>query len=94
MTRITREELLKIAEMSKLYLDEKEIEPLKKHIQDILTYAERVREVGQDMEDISNKNINVFREDMIASTDPGPILDLAPEREDDYFVVPRILENK
>lgn len=92
MTIITREELLKIAEMSKLFLDESEVEPLKKQIQGVLTYAERVREVGQDIGDISNKNINVFREDLISSTDPEPIRALAPEREDDYFVVPRILE--
>jgi Asp-tRNA(Asn)/Glu-tRNA(Gln) amidotransferase C subunit len=39
------------------------------------------------------KNVNVFREDVIVQTDPEPILAQAPEREGNYFVVPRILES-
>jgi Asp-tRNA(Asn)/Glu-tRNA(Gln) amidotransferase C subunit len=34
-----------------------------------------------------------MREDAIVPTDPKPILEKAPERIDDFFVVPMILES-
>ncbi|MGE0206575.1 MAG: Asp-tRNA(Asn)/Glu-tRNA(Gln) amidotransferase subunit GatC [Candidatus Babeliales bacterium] len=94
MTKITKQELLKIAQISQLRLDEADIEPLIKQIQDVLTYAERVQEVAEDIQMPSTQNINVLREDMIVTTVAQPLLDLAPEREEDYYVVPKIIENK
>ncbi len=94
MTKITKEELLKIAKISQLHLYKEEIDPLLNQIQEVLTYAERVQEVAGDATPPSNKNVNVLREDVIVRTNPEPILALAPEREEDYFVVPKIIENK
>jgi aspartyl-tRNA(Asn)/glutamyl-tRNA(Gln) amidotransferase subunit C len=94
MTKITKEELLKIAQISQLHLYEHEIEPLVQQIQDVLTYAERVKEVIGDGQEISNKNINILRDDVVFKTDPEPILSRAPEREHNYFVVPKIIESK
>lgn len=94
MTKITKEELLKIAQISQLRLDKDEIAPLIKQVQDVLTYAERVQEVAGDAQIPSNKNVNVLRQDVVVRTDSEPILALAPEREQDYFVVPQIIENK
>ncbi len=94
MIKITKEELLKIAQISQLRLNEDEIEPLIGQIQAVLTYAERVQEVAGDIALPSNKNVNVLREDVIVRTSSQPILEQAPEREEDYFVVPKIIENK
>jgi aspartyl-tRNA(Asn)/glutamyl-tRNA(Gln) amidotransferase subunit C len=94
MTKITKDELLKVAQMSKLRLQEKEIPSLIKQIEDLLTYAERVKEIAKDIELPSNKNVNVMREDVVIATDPEPILARAPEREEDYFVVPKVIESK
>lgn len=94
MTKITKQELLKISQISQLRLYEDEIDPLIKQIQDVLSYAERVQEVIGDAEIPSNKNVNVLRQDVIVRTDSEPILQQAPEREQDYFVVPKIIENK
>ena len=93
MTKMTREEVLKIAQISKLEILEEEIEPIIKHLEAVLSYAERVNEIASDVEVPSDKKINVFREDIVVSTDPEPILSQAPDREDDFFVVPKIIEN-
>ena len=93
MTKVSREELLKIARMSYVDVHEDEIEKLIDQVEDILSYAERVSEVAVDIEEPPIKNVNVFREDVIVETDSEPILAQAPEREGDYFVVPRILES-
>lgn len=92
--KMTKEELLKIAKQSAITLHEDEIESLRNQLETVLTYAARVKEVAQEEQEPSSKNINVFREDVVIRTDYEPILAQAPVREETYFVVPVILENE
>jgi len=85
---------LKIAEISHISLRDDEIEPMIQHLQGVLSYAERVQEIAADIEEPSTKNVNVFREDVVVKTDSEAILCQAPEREENFFVVPAIIENK
>ncbi len=94
MTKITKDELLKIAQISKLRLDEDEIPSLVKQLEELLTYTERVKKVAKEIELPSNNNVNVMREDMVVRTDAKPIIERAPEREEDYFVVPKVIKSK
>ena len=93
MTKISKEEVLKIAQISSLDIHEDEIPALTKQLQSVLSYAERVTEVAADAQEPSVKKVNVFREDVVIKSDPREILDCAPEREQDYFVVPAVLES-
>lgn len=93
MAKISKEEVLKIARLSNIDVHEDEVDSLTKQLADVLSYAERVKEVAADAEEPSNMNVNVFREDVVVKTDPEPVLSQAPEREDNFFVVPKILEN-
>lgn len=92
MAKISREEVLKIAKMSQVGIHEDEIEAYMHQLEQVLSYAERVKEIASEVEEPSNRLVNVFRDDVIDKTDPEPILDQAPVREGDYFVVPVILE--
>lgn len=92
MAKISKEEVLKIARISHITVHDEEIEPLVKHLESVLSYAERVQEIAAQIEEPLTKNINVFREDVIVSSDPNTILQQAPVREEDYFVVPAIIE--
>ncbi len=94
MTKITKEEVLKIAEISHLSLREDEVDSMVQHLQEVLSYAERVQEIAADVQEPSNKNINVFREDVVVKTDPEAILNQAPQQEENFFVVPVIIDNK
>lgn len=93
MAKITKEELLKLARISQLDIPEDEIESLLAQLDSVLSYAERVKEVPFEKDDSSYGLTNVFRQDVPVQTNPESILALAPEREDDFFVVPRILES-
>ncbi len=93
MTKISREEILKIARMSHVDVREDEIQSLTEQLERVLSYAERVSRVAVDVEEPSTKNVNVFREDVVVKKDPAPILAQAPERAGNYFVVPKILES-
>jgi len=92
VAKISREEVLKIAKMSQVGIHEDEIEAYMHQLEQVLSYAERVKEIASEVEEPSNRLVNVFRDDVIDKTDPEPILDQAPVREGDYFVVPVILE--
>lgn len=92
MAKISREDVLKIAKMAQMGVHEDEIDAYVHQLEQVLSYAERVKEIASEVEEPSNRNVNVFRDDVIDKTDPEPILDQAPVREGDYFVVPVILE--
>lgn len=94
MVKVTKEELLKFAHLSRIDVNETEIESLLKQLNDVLNYARRVQNVAQEAQELLHKNNNAWREDEVIKTDPQPLLANAPEHESGYFVVPVILENE
>ena len=92
MTKISKKEVLKIADISRVSIHEDEINEVVQQLEAVLTYAERVQQMSLDIEEPSSKGVNVFREDLVVNVDPEPILAQAPEREEDYFVVPKVLD--
>lgn len=94
MTKISKEEVKRIAQISALELPEHEIEPIMKRLEEVLTYAARVSQVAADTQEPSSKNVNVFRDDVAKQSDREAILERAPEREDNFYVVPSIIEDK
>ncbi len=92
MTKITKQELLKIAQSSAVKLYDNEVDALVKQLDSVLSYAARVKESARDTATHSDKNVNVMREDSVIKMDSERILVQAPEREENYFVVPMILE--
>lgn len=93
MAKITKEELLKIARLSHIAMTEEESQRLVDDIDNVLTYAARVTEIAQASEEPIKKNENVMRKDVIIPTPVDPLLHLAPERIDNYYVVPVIIED-
>jgi aspartyl-tRNA(Asn)/glutamyl-tRNA(Gln) amidotransferase subunit C len=94
MAKITREEVLKLAELSRIEILEEEIDSITKQLQDVLSYAERVTQLASEKEVEFDKNVNVFAQDIIRKTNPAPIIAQSPEHEDNFFVVPKIIEDK
>lgn len=94
MTKITREEVLKLAALSKIEILDSEIDAITQQLQSVLSYAESVQDIAGDADIESDKNVNVFAQDIVSKTDCGPILKQAPECEDNFFVVPKVLEDK
>jgi aspartyl/glutamyl-tRNA(Asn/Gln) amidotransferase C subunit len=91
--KITREELLDIAAKTKLELAEADIEEIRTQLSAVLEYAVSVQEIAKEVTILSNKNINHDRADSEAGYDSEKILNQAPQSEDNYFVVPKILDN-
>lgn len=94
MTTFTKEELLKIAHLSSLKLDEEEIPVFVNQIGAILEYVDQLGSIKISMQAEPVKNSNILRDDVAYPTNPKEIVNLAPQRQDDYFVVPKILDEK
>ena len=94
--RITKEEVRHIAELARLTLSETEAETYRKDLNAVLNYVDLLGEVDthgiRPMSHVLDIK-NVWREDRPAGEkQSGRILANAPDREEDYFKVPKILE--
>lgn len=92
MATVTKEEIVILAQLSRLKIYEHELDGLTKHVEDVLTYARRVTEVAREISDPLAHPSNIVRNDEVRAVDIEPILSQAPEREGNFFVVPRIIE--
>lgn len=93
MSMITPQEVEKIAKLSNIELNESEIIQAQKHLEAVLAYAARVQDIAKDIDITLIKNQNIEREDIVQECNSQTILAQAPERTDDFFVVPVIIEN-
>ena len=94
MTKITKEEVKKVANLARLELNENEINNHAEQLEKILEYIKQLEKI--DTNDVpcttrAIEVINVFRKDEKKNSDcTEDILDLGPSREDEYFKVPKI----
>ncbi|HIY42494.1 MAG TPA: Asp-tRNA(Asn)/Glu-tRNA(Gln) amidotransferase subunit GatC [Candidatus Nocardiopsis merdipullorum] len=95
MTAITRDEVMHLARLSRLELDESEIDTLAAQLGDILTAVAKVQEVAQGDIPPSSHALpltNVHRPDEARpGLTPEQALAGAPAVEEQRFRVPRIL---
>ena len=96
MAKITKEEVRKVAELARLELNENEINKHTEQLEKILEYIKQLEEINTNDVPCTTRAIeviNVFRKDKKQNSDcKEELLDLAPSREDEYFKVPKILD--
>ncbi|TDT69109.1 aspartyl/glutamyl-tRNA(Asn/Gln) amidotransferase subunit C [Hypnocyclicus thermotrophus] len=92
---LSKEEVLKIAKLSMLEFEEKDIERFQHDLNDILKFVEKLSEVNTEgVEPLAQINdiYNVFRDDKIVkSISNEKALENAPESLEGSFVVPKIV---
>jgi aspartyl-tRNA(Asn)/glutamyl-tRNA(Gln) amidotransferase subunit C len=92
MALLSRDDIKKLALISRLELPEDKIDAVAKHVDAVLMYAARVKDITGNVTVGRNKLTNVVREDVVVRTNPETILAQAPQREENFFVVPTIIE--
>jgi aspartyl-tRNA(Asn)/glutamyl-tRNA(Gln) amidotransferase subunit C len=94
--KISQEEIKKIALLSRLEVKEDKMASVEKELSDILTYVAELNELELDDVEVMAHAVplhNVFREDETKSSlDHDLALSNAPEEEDGYFKVPRVVQ--
>ena len=95
MTKISKEEVKKVAQLARLELNEGEIKNHAEQLEKILEYIKQLERIQTDDVPCTTRAIevvNVFREDEKKSSDcTEELLELGPSREDQYFKVPKII---
>lgn len=93
---VSKEELLHIAKLANLKINDNEIDNYLKNLEDILNYAEVIENVPIDdcVETIgANDNCNAFRNDKVIEFDNRDgIFEIAPSIERDMFKIPKVIQ--
>ena len=95
MAALTREDVLEIARLARLHLEDDEVERLRGELSAILVHMERLAEV--DTTGVEPMTHAVPMQLRLRADEPGAALPVedavgqAPDRADDFFQVPHIL---
>lgn len=94
--QVSKEEILHIANLARLNLEENEIEKYIDNLQDILDFANVVNNAPIDGLDITigaNEAKNVFRKDEIEIfEDNSALLQNAPTKDQNMFKIPKVIQ--
>ena len=95
MIKITREDVLKLGHISNISISEEEIAPLMDKLSAVLSYAAHLQDVAAQKQQVTPLPVqtNITRPDEVVPCDPEALLQLAPAREENFYVVPMILKN-
>ena len=95
MTKITQDEVKKVANLARLELNDNEISNHAKQLEKILEYIKELESIDTDDVPCTTRAIeviNIFRKDEKKNSDcTEELLELGPSREDKYFKVPKII---
>jgi len=97
MSRISREEVSKVAKLAKLKLNGEQIDNHATQIEKILDYINQLEKIDTTNVPCTTRAIEVvnnFRSDEKEKfKDRDDILELAPSRENNFFKVPKIIKD-
>ena len=93
--KVTRKDIETVASLSRLNINEDEVQDVTEQLDKFLNYVENLKSVDTtDIEPTTYALKNVFRDDVVKpSLSRELALSNAPLKEDGYFKVPRVLEN-
>lgn len=94
--KVSKEELLHIADLADLYLDDSEVDNYLENLQEILDFADIVCNAPVEDLDITigaNEAKNVFRKDEVKEFDNiEGLLQNAPSLEQNMFKIPKVVQ--
>ena len=94
--KINKNTTIKIAKLSRIKIDESEIDEFSTQLSSIINWVEQLNEVNTDnVEPLSNVSMSnlPLREDIeIAINNSEDILSNAPEKLENYFIVPKVID--
>ncbi|MBP7110614.1 MAG: Asp-tRNA(Asn)/Glu-tRNA(Gln) amidotransferase subunit GatC [Firmicutes bacterium] len=97
MMGITKEDVMRIAELARLEFGPEEAEKFASQLGDILGYAAKLDEIdtkGKEPLTHAQEMVNVMREDVpVEGLTQEQALMNAPQRKGEFFLVPRIMDN-
>ncbi|MBO6232679.1 MAG: Asp-tRNA(Asn)/Glu-tRNA(Gln) amidotransferase subunit GatC [Clostridia bacterium] len=94
--QVSKEEILHIANLAMLNIEENEIEKYRENLNDILDFAETIKNAKTENIDITigaNEAKNIFRKDEIKKfEDTQSLLQNAPSQNQNMFKIPKVIQ--
>ena len=95
--KISKDDVVKVAELARLEFKNDEVERFTEQLGNILEYIEKLNELDTDKVEPTSHVLGIstpLREDKVVKTlTIEEVLQNAPEAEDDFFVVPQVIED-
>lgn len=95
---VTRKDVEYIAQLAKLRFKDEELENFTHQLNEILNYVEKLNELDTtDVEPLNHpiENVNVFRNDELkSSVQSESALKNAPDSTEEYFKVPKVINQE
>ena len=95
--KISNQDIKHIINLARLHIEEHEIEEFTDKLTNILNYIDKLKEIDEKKTEqvyfVKDIKENKFREDIVEKS-PGPNVTLsdAPEKDDNFYIVPNILQ--
>ena len=93
---VTRKDAERVASLSMLTFDDMELEEIRRNLEAVLTHVEKLNSLdtaGVEPTSYSLEQQNVLRGDQAGPAwSRSEMLSNAPEQEDGYFAVPKVVE--
>ena len=94
--KVSKEEILHIANLAEIELKDEEIDKYTENVQEILNFADIINNANVDDVDITigtGETANIFRKDEVKVFDNiEGLLQNAPERERNMFKIPKVIQ--
>jgi len=95
--KISKDDIMKVSELARLEFKEEELEKFTEQLGNILEYIEQLNELNTDNVEPTSHVLDMstpLREDKVVEwLSTEEVLKNAPESEDDFFVVPQVIED-
>lgn len=95
--KISKDDIIKVSELARLEFKEEELEKFTEQLGKILEYIEQLNELNTDNVEPTSHVLDIstpLREDKVVEwLSTEEVLKNAPESEDDFFVVPQVIED-
>ncbi len=95
--KISKDDVTKVAELARLEVTEEETEIFTEQLGNILEYIEKLNELDTDNVEPTSHVLDIstpLREDKVVKwLSIEEVLQNAPESEDNFFVVPQVIED-
>ena len=93
---IDKNQVKKVAKLSRISLEDNKIDSLSKDLDSILTFVEKLNELDtkeiKTLKSITNKTLEARNDIVDDGKIKNDILKNSPEKNDDFFIVPKVLE--
>ena len=93
---IDKNQVKKVAKLSRISLDDNKFDSLSKDLDSILTFVERLNELDtkeiKTLKSIADKTLEARNDIVDDGKIKDDILKNSPEKNEDFFIVPKVIE--